>query len=197
METTLGANLLKAVIFDRDFRSQDEIDEISGQLSKFCKFAKIHSRKEIENFVLIPSAIRRAVTRQAAKRTIPDPLTDESLAMILDEITAAMKNRVQAQFVKLYCDFKRKKTPGIDTATFSEAAMNQFDQLWSSLDSRLAIAPGKETLSTLNARLQRDHGVNVSAMQIIECISKAEMPREMGELLSALDDFRKCDPPAD
>jgi hypothetical protein len=124
-------------------------------------------------------------------------LTDESLTAILDEITAAMKNRILAQFVKLYCDFKRRKTPGIDLATLSEVAMNEFDQLWSSLDSRLAIAPGKETLSALNARLQNDYGVNVSAVQIIDCISDAEMPREMNDLLSALDDFRKCEPPAD
>ena len=197
MESTLDAKLLKGVVFDRDFRSTEEVKAISEDLTRFCSFATIHGCKEIENFVLVPSAIRRAVTRQAEKRKIADPLTDDLLLRILCEIAAGMKNRVQAHYVKFYCDFKRKRTPGIDLATLSETAMNDFDKMWSTLESRLAIVPGKETISSLNTRLQSDFGINVSATQIVDCLTESEVPQEMKDLLSQLEVFGKSVPPTD
>ena len=197
VESTLGSKLLKAVIFDRDYRSQEEANEICAALGQFCKIAQIHERKEVENFVLIPSAITRAIARQAARRGIPNPATDDFLTTVLLDITAAMKNRIQANFVKLFCEFKRRKAPGVDVATFSEFAMNEFDRMWASLDSRLNVVSGKETLSALNALFQNKFGLNVTAVQIIDCMSKEEMPKEMIQLLSALDEFRRFEPPAD
>jgi hypothetical protein len=64
MELTLGGKLLKAVIFDRDYRSEDEVTKVRGQLGKLAKIAHIHKRKEIENYLLEPAAIDRALARR-------------------------------------------------------------------------------------------------------------------------------------
>ena len=64
MELTLGAKILKAVVFDRDYRSDDEVAEIRSQLNKFADLAHIHSRKETENYLLEPAVIDRALKRR-------------------------------------------------------------------------------------------------------------------------------------
>ena len=61
MEATLGAKLLKVVIFDRDYRCDAEVAKISAELERFCWHAVVHDRKELENFLLHPMAIERAI----------------------------------------------------------------------------------------------------------------------------------------
>lgn len=61
MELTLGEKISAAVVFDRDYRSQEECESIKVACEKFCDLAKLHDCKEIENFLLVPSALDRAV----------------------------------------------------------------------------------------------------------------------------------------
>ena len=68
IETTLGVRVLKAVILDRDYRSDEEVEEHIRDLRTFASLAHIHECKEIENYVLIPSAIQRSLTRKAREK---------------------------------------------------------------------------------------------------------------------------------
>src|SRR6266446_10687108 len=72
METTLGSDILGAAIFDKDYRSEMECGSIVERCSSFCDYTTIYERKEIENFLLVPTAIDRASQRKVAdqvKRT--------------------------------------------------------------------------------------------------------------------------------
>ena len=63
--------MLGAVVLDRDFRSDEEVDALTSDLSSQFVFARSLARKEIENYVLVPSvldrAIQKAVRRQARR----------------------------------------------------------------------------------------------------------------------------------
>ena len=62
MKTTLGSNIFAAAILDRDYRSDEECGKIKKKCRDFCEYVEILDRKEIENFVLVPSAIDRVAT---------------------------------------------------------------------------------------------------------------------------------------
>ena len=82
MELTLGGSLLKAVIFDRDYRSEQEISSTRTALQKFTVLAHIHQRKELENYLLETSAIKRALMNQISdhnKRTSDTIHFDEDI----------------------------------------------------------------------------------------------------------------------
>lgn len=64
IETTLGGKIAAAVILDRDYRSQAECDSISQACEECCNLVRIHARKEVENFLLVPEAIDRAAERR-------------------------------------------------------------------------------------------------------------------------------------
>ena len=69
METTLGAKVLTGVVFDRDYRSEAECEEEILSLKKHCVFVRIHGRKELENFLLVPEVLKRPLSGEWLKRT--------------------------------------------------------------------------------------------------------------------------------
>ena len=54
VEATLDSKISAALIFDRDYRSEKEVVDEQTELNTFCDYAHIHSKKELENFVLVP-----------------------------------------------------------------------------------------------------------------------------------------------
>jgi hypothetical protein len=62
----LGTRVVVAVILDRDYRTDEEVKKISHELREHLAIVHVHRRKEIENFVLLPDALQRAVDRRIA-----------------------------------------------------------------------------------------------------------------------------------
>lgn len=194
MEATLGAKFIRGAIFDRDYRSDGEVDEVLVSLRKFCDFATVHGRKELENFLLHPPAILRAIqSRQSERKKRGESVKPFSgdITQMLGRITEGMKNRVAAQLVARRKNHEKRQQAGLDEATITERAMNDFDAKWNDPVRRLDLVPGKEVLATLNSDLQRQAGVHLTPAQIIEGYSAAEIPEEMRTLIKALDDLRR------
>lgn len=68
IELTLGTSIRCAAILDRDYRSLDECAAVTAETEKFCSVVAIHKCKEIENFMLVPSALERAIDQRIADR---------------------------------------------------------------------------------------------------------------------------------
>ena len=66
MEATLGVEISAAAILDRDYRSDAECSIIAGECREECVFVFIHDCKEIENYLLVPSAMDVAIKRRMA-----------------------------------------------------------------------------------------------------------------------------------
>ena len=82
IEITLGTKILVGAIFDRDYRSDTECKKVIADLRKHCTFAHIHERKELENFLLYPEAITRAIEArrlEQEKRTAKPIEFDENV----------------------------------------------------------------------------------------------------------------------
>lgn len=99
-----------AAILDRDYRSDAECAQIKIDCEKFCDFVAIHKRKEIENFLLVPTAIDRAAAARAADRerrtgTKIDfrPIVGEQLLAFAEE----NKNYVTGQYLALKWRFEK------------------------------------------------------------------------------------------
>jgi hypothetical protein len=192
MEFTLGTSILAAAVFDRDFRSGIEKQRIISECKKFCDFSLMHDEKEIENFVLVPVAIDRAVARrlaERAKRTGAKYEFNGCARQILQEFAAERKNYIVAQFLARRKAFERLNSPKLDEATVNEAALKEFEAAWQDEPARLRAIPGKEALSAINNYLQGQFNISISSMAIIEAIKFEEIPIGMVELVSKLADF--------
>jgi hypothetical protein len=199
METTLGGNILAAAILDKDYRSERERAAIERECKKFCSMVAIHHCKEIENFVLVPSAIDRAAERKIidqAKRSGNSGRVDFApfAAALLENFAKRKRSYVQAQYLTFRRSFERQISSGIHEATFSEEVLNEFEELWNSKEARLALIPGKEALGSINGYLQEKFDVNITPTSIVNAMASDEILKEVKLLLADLGTFSSRKP---
>lgn len=196
IELTLGGKLLKAVIFDRDYRSKGEADKEITQLKKIVDFAHIHARKEIENYLLEPAAIERALLQRITehnKRSDENVQYEERIEDILERLTDSLKSKIQSQFLSKRAAFEKTKSSGLDQATITEKLLDEFNDIWRELSKRLEIVPGKELLAKLNQYLQATYKVTLTALGIISAMRQDEVPEEILTLMEGLGNFQRME----
>ena len=198
MEATLGAKLLKVAIFDRDYRCDAEVAKITADLERFCRHAVVHECKELENFLLQPLPIERAIKKRVKERQQIDPSSpsfSEDISALLMHLADGLKNQVLARIVASRQQYERDSKSGIHNVTISEAAMNEFDKKWESVENRMKIVPGKEVFSALNAHLQSKYKIALSPIFVVESFLRDEISPKIADLLRKLDEIRKEDAP--
>lgn len=193
METTLGTKVIAGVIFDRDYRSDGEVKKEVAVLKKYCFFAHIHKRKEVENFLLEPSVIEKAIRRKVDEqnqRSTSKVVFDENIESLLDKITDEFRHMVASKYLARNRSFMKTQKLGLDDSTIDENLMREFDELWKQNDKRLLLVPGKMLLSKINSYLQEKYHITISMSLLVDCFTKAEIPDEMVEIISKIEDFR-------
>ncbi len=193
MELTLGAPLLKAVIFDRDYRSEQEVSSTKAELQKFTVLTHIHQRKELENYLLEAPAIERALASQINdqnKRTGDTIRCDEEMHNRLQALSEPLKHKVSAQFQARRTSFERAKTPGLDPASITQRLLDEFEEIWANWEHRRNVLPGKEFLAILNRYLQEHYKVTLTPAAIIGAMHPDEVSEEMRKLIEGIEKFR-------
>jgi len=192
MEMTLGGKILAAAVLDKDYRSKSECNAIKSQCMSFCDAVVIHNRKEMENFLLVPSAIDRAAKRRLIDRKARTNSKEEyesTAEEILDKFAARKRSYVVAQYISCRRNFERAKSSKLDESKIAESVIEEVERVWESLASRLDIVPGKEALSAINDQLQKQYKVSITATAIVDAMRADEIPEEMKRLVESIDSF--------
>jgi energy-coupling factor transporter ATP-binding protein EcfA2 len=189
----LGNALNVGAVFDRDFFPDGEVAEVKAELTKELKFAHIHDRKELENYLLVPAAIERAVTsaiRDKAKRDESSMPKIPDVRQLLREITDEYRVDVFSQRTSREVEYQKPRSPGISPTTLNSEAIKKFEDSWSSLEGRLVVVSGKLVLQALRDRILETYGVSLSNARIMGGMREFEVPDDFKELLRKLDEFR-------
>ena len=195
VELTVGAKVLRAVILDRDYRSDDEVSQIEAALSKEASLVRVHPRKEIENYLLDPVVLTRAVQARItdrATRSGETPSACPDLLALLAQVSENLKSEVLAQFLAKRSDFMKRESPHLDLATINQSTIVAFEDKWKDPESRLRIIPGKEVLARLNVRLQSLAHVSLSDLHIASSFRADEVPTDIVTLIEGLTDFQSA-----
>lgn len=194
VEQALGTELLIGAVYDRDFYCEEQIGEIMASLNRSLTFAHVHGRKEIENYLLVPEALDRALAGAISERrsrggaTISEPALNarEILWQVCDE----MKDDAEQQYVSRFSEFH--KGGKRDLSTLMKEASQRFRRRWATADERLHLVGGKEALRRFRERIQGDLGISVSDARIIDSMHRDEVPGDLRHLLEGLDKFRRA-----
>jgi hypothetical protein len=192
IEATLGGNIGTLVVLDRDYRSDPERAAIGLACGEFSDRVTIHKRKEIENFLLVPTAIDRAATRRLEdqnRRTGNQVEYSSDAKTLLESFCSERKAFVMAQYLASRRHFERANSPTVHESVIAEAALREFEASWSDTTSRLQMIPGKDALSAINNHLQNRYGINITVTAIIDNMTRDEIPEEMRLLVEGLNDF--------
>lgn len=190
-EKAVGKSLNIGVIYDRDYFPEEQVQDIKDDLSKHLSIAHIHGRKEIENYLLIPSALEKALEKaikERAKRSGEKEINHTPISELLNEITEPMKSDIQAQYMAKRSDYL--KFSKLDNATINAETIDIFNKKWATVETRMEIVPGKEVLKKFREKVQTDYSVNLTETRIINEIDKEDIPVDLIELLQTLEEFR-------
>src|SRR5690606_32381812 len=150
-------------------------------------------RKEIENFLLVPRAIDRAINsriEEVTKRTGKSVEFIDDINDIMKELSNEFKNRTQAQLQSHRIKFEKSVNPKLDESTIIEKILQDFDTTWSDFDQRLTIIPGKDFLSRLNTFLQEKLKITITHANIINAMTPDMVPIELKQIIDKIDNLR-------
>lgn len=192
IEKTLSMSLMLGAVFDRDYRPDEEVEAIEKELAEHLRLSHIHKRKELENYLLVPAALDRAIRTRLtdyARRRGVDRIEAEPAAELLDRITALMRPEILSQYISYRLNYF--KSSRAQNSSVTTDAIRIFDDKWSDINSRMEIVPGKLVFSQLNKYLAETYHISLTPTAVISQLSREEIPRDMVRLLRAIDRFRK------
>lgn len=182
-------------VFDRDYKCDDEVADIEATLKKsFERLHKLH-RKELENYLLVPAGLDRAIARAIEDNVARGGIAPSSVdpaADTLRRLSDPLKSEILAKYAGAAIDYASGSTPKA-TNTLTKAAVDDFESKWASLNSRIDLLPGKQLLSMFNADIQKRYKVQVTPRLIVGSLHKNEIPMDMQRLLRDLESFRQAE----
>ena len=190
-ERALHGQFRIGVLFDRDYFPGEEIEEVREKLASHFRPVHIHKRKELENYLLLPEPLDRAVgkaLRERARRTgmeVPDGV---DVVQMLEEITNGYRQGVTSQLIARRSDFLR--STGVDLGTLAEDLMRDVDARWKRLNSRLEVVSGKHVLKELREQLSVRYSISLTDFRIIDEFRQDEIPEDLAQFLAELEEFR-------
>ena len=190
-EKALQGQFKMGVLFDRDYFSNEEIEEVRNGLTSHFFPVHVHERKELENYLLLPAPLERAARkalRERIRRTGVETSDALDITQLLEEITIEHRQTVISQTISKRSSFL--KTTGVDLSSMAKDVMKDIEARWRDLKSRLEVVSGKEVLKELRKRLSDRYGITLTDFKIIDEFRRDEVPEDLVRFLEELEEFR-------
>lgn len=167
-------------ILDGDYHTPEQKNKRHELAAKNGVRLHIWQRKEIENYLLDPRAIRRAVQKNAAQRvSLP---TEMEIAEKLQAIVESMHDIVFDAFAGEF--LLDNKSLGLSKANV--AAREYINERWTTAESKLALVSGKSVLSQLTRWVQEQFAVSLTPALIARSFHAIEMPTELTLVIKSI-----------
>jgi hypothetical protein len=188
LTNALGEEIFVYCLLDSDYHTAEAIAARYEEARRVGVRLHIWQRKEIENYLLVPSAIVRLIAKRLGKQT--DPPSEERVRARLEKIAETKKDETFDAISQEVLGENRSR--GAKFA--NEAARKWIEEAWSSFDGKLSTISGKFMLSRISGWAQRTFGAMLSARRIARELRASEIPPEMRGVITAIEE--KSDPPS-
>ncbi len=189
LENAGGEGIVTYCIFDSDYHTSEEIANRRREAVKRGISLHIWTRKELENYLLIPSAIQRAIQIQMAQGKAA-PSVDE-VEEKLETIAGTLKVDVIDCTATAIQSVDRKLT----AATSNQKARRIVSERWKTQVGRFGAIPGKKALASLSRWVQENYKVSLGAFNIARCMTRDEIDDELKDVLWAIEEGEPFLPP--
>lgn len=168
-------------LFDRDFHTDEEIEERKLEAKKREVEIHIWNLKEIENYLIVPSAIKRTIINELRDgKPIP---TIEDIERQLEEITKDMYIGV----VDTIADEMNRRDKSLGVKTVNEKAREFVKPRWTTLKGRLALVSGKKVISLLSSWSKEEYGVSFNSPKIARQLRREEISDELRSVINKIE----------
>lgn len=176
-----------AAIFDRDYRCDEEIAEFEEKFVSGGLFCRVLPFKEIENVLLHPSAIERAVMRLVDETQFPD--WRQLVEAEMETQILKQKGTVSSSRIGERTRFVHKSSRNYDPTTLAIEEGRSFETLWGIPENRRMMVPGKEVFAGICSGLRERIAVSLTAHKVASEMDMSFVPFEFRNILSGLQAF--------
>lgn len=190
-ERAIGcANLLKEsagetfrcyCLFDSDYYTSLMLQKRRQSATNHKIDLHIWQRKEIENYLLVPSAVARIIQNDA-KAGITHP-SEAQILEVLDGIAEGLRMNAFNAIATAFLEENRQL--GINGA--NKAADQRLKKMWGTTSDKLCVISGKEILHRLNEWSKAKFDVSFSARRLARELSESEIDPEIKTVLGAIE----------
>lgn len=181
LKNSLGESIVAYCILDSDYHTQEEIKHRKKEAKTRGVELHIWSQKEIENYLLIPSAIQRLIAKKCARRTKPP--TIEEVTKKIKEIALDMEEVV---FDALSAELlARDRSLGAGGA--NKEARKIIKERKERGNDFLMLVSGKTLISALSRWSQDEFDVSFNPVSIATELRVTELHREIVSVVTAIE----------
>ena len=180
LKNSAGDAIRVYCLLDRDYHTDAEVDARLKEARTRAVELHVWGRKELENYLLVPSAISRLMKKRA--RRAGAEITAEAVREKIEAIAHSMRDEVTDRFVSSFHEQDRRAGP----ARASSRARAHVSERWGSMSLQLTIVPGKEVISQLARWAADDFKASFSAIALAREIRADEVDEEVVTVLVAM-----------
>ncbi|MFL6161800.1 MAG: hypothetical protein ACJ74U_06185 [Jatrophihabitantaceae bacterium] len=170
----LKDSVVSAVLLDRDYRSDSQIEDLEQTMSKTGLIPHIWRRKEIESYLATIPIISRATG-----------YSKQDVADVFSEVVEDLENTV---FSRLVAEAIQAKGGGSQYhATVTSAIKQEFDAGWLLNEYRQKVVPPKQLLSGINLKFQDLGKKAVSIRALAGSARRSDLDAEIIDALSEIE----------
>jgi len=183
-----GDDITTYCVLDSDYHTVDQIRDRLDSANSHSVQLHIWTRKEIENYLIVPTAIERII-RSSTKGNCP---TVDEINERLHAITDSVREET---FDAMANDYHLEdRAGGISKA--NQRARKRIDEAWKDLDGRLTVVSGKRVLSMLSEWTKSAFGVSFGAARIAQELRSDEIDMELRAVIEAIENNHQFSRPA-
>jgi hypothetical protein len=177
-----GEEIVPYCILDSDYHTQDEIDKRYAEAARVGVELHIWRRKEIESYLLVPSALQRVLGARVG--TEQSPPSTEEIAHQLDILAAAQHDRIVDRIAEGLIHANR----GWGPPKANPIARAHLKEAWQTQEGRWGICNPKELLSELSSWATERCGVSFGPLAVAYQLREEDLPDEVRALVTAIEE---------
>jgi len=182
LKNSTGEKIKTFCILDSDLRSPEEIQKRIQDAKNKNVDIHIWSKRELENYIIAPSAISRIIRREGKK--VPENI-HEIVCNQLRSIAKDLKQEITLQMAELYQQANR----GTGVKTALRHCEKEVAKKWASDEDQMSLAPGKDVISQLSHWSQGQYQSDLSPIRICRELRLDEIPQEMKNVITRLEEI--------
>ncbi len=170
-------------ILDSDYHTEEEINSRKDEAQKNGISLKIWKRKEIENYLIEPKAIKRIIDRESGDTidigmietkidSIIESLKDEYLDLLMDKIH--IESRRTGKF--------------IEPSTARKKALSELEISW---NDKYSIVSGKSLIKKISNWTNDDFNVSLNSNKLAQELTINEIPTELKDVIMCIENKKE------
>jgi hypothetical protein len=180
LENAAGQPIRTYCIVDSDYRCREELRSWRSRAEEYGLDLHVWARKEIENYLLIPEAIARAINQDSKRDEEVDP---GAVAAKIEAICKGMRRSVVKAMTTSLNEHFKKWAAG----TAYDEAEKRLAVSWASWTGRIGAVPGKDVIRRLSDWSQQSFSVGLSPRRILLHVRPPELDKEVVQVVSAVE----------